>query len=70
MPDDPFDANGRPIRYRPDADPPVLYSIGYDGKDDRGTFHLIRVGIVLEKKELWEVRPTGLISMVVLASSS
>ncbi len=40
VPDDPFGTNGRPISYRPDADPPVLYSIGYDGKDDRGAFSL------------------------------
>ena len=33
---DPFDANDKPIRYLPKYNPPVLYSVGYDGKDDGG----------------------------------
>lgn len=36
VPSDPFDANDNPIRYLPKYNPPVLYSVGYDGKDDGG----------------------------------
>jgi len=36
VPSDPFDANDKPIRYLPKYNPPVLYSVGYDGKDDGG----------------------------------
>jgi len=36
VPTDPFDANDHPIRYLPKYNPPVLYSVGQDGKDDGG----------------------------------
>jgi hypothetical protein len=36
VPTDPFDPAGRSIRYRPDASPPTLYSVGVDGIDDGG----------------------------------
>ncbi|HUU59585.1 MAG TPA: hypothetical protein VMZ50_08580 [Phycisphaerae bacterium] len=38
LPSDPFSADGEPIRYAPDKDKPVLYSVGQDGKDDGGAF--------------------------------
>ncbi|GMU38141.1 MAG: hypothetical protein KJ057_14000 [Phycisphaerae bacterium] len=41
VPEDPFADRGAPIRYTPDADPPVLYSVGPDGTDDGG--HLRRL---------------------------
>ena len=34
VPSDPFDANDHPIRYLPKYNPPVLYSVGQDGRDD------------------------------------
>jgi hypothetical protein len=37
VPLDPFDPNDGPIRYRPDAPSPLLYSIGGNGVDDGGT---------------------------------
>jgi len=40
IPSDPFSPDGAPIGYRPDADPPVLYSVGDDGVDDGGEFVL------------------------------
>ncbi len=36
VPLDPFVDDGTPIRYRPDPDDAVLYSVGYDGGDDGG----------------------------------
>lgn len=36
LPTDPFDAGDRPIRYLLHHDPPLLYSVGEDGKDDGG----------------------------------
>ena len=38
VPLDPFGDQGRVLGYRPDADPPVLYSTGPDGVDDSGAF--------------------------------
>ncbi len=50
VPDDPFSETPRPIGYRPDANPPVLYSMGEDGEDDRGAFVLNKEGGV----DWWE----------------
>lgn len=36
VPADPFARDGAAIRYAPDANPPVLYSVYLDGKDDGG----------------------------------
>ena len=44
IPADPFAKDGRPISYTPDADPPVLYSVGADGVDDGGAFKLRESG--------------------------
>ncbi|GJM24468.1 MAG: hypothetical protein DHS20C16_08830 [Phycisphaerae bacterium] len=38
IPRDPFFNGDRPVRYLPDADPPVLYCVGPDGIDDGGLF--------------------------------
>jgi hypothetical protein len=38
VPDDPYSAGPQPIRYLPDADPPILYSVGENGEDDGGEF--------------------------------
>ncbi len=38
IPSDPFTADGQTFRYLPTAQPPVLYSVGVDGLDDRGVF--------------------------------
>ena len=38
VPSDPFTADDSPLRYAPDADPPVLYSVGPNGRDDGGWF--------------------------------
>ena len=38
IPTDPFTADNQPLRYCPDADPPVLYSIDRDGRDDGGVY--------------------------------
>lgn len=37
VPVDPFATIDRPMTYRPDSSPPVLYSVGEDGVDDGGT---------------------------------
>lgn len=37
VPSDPFDPANGPIRYLPKHDPPVLYSVGPNGKDDGGS---------------------------------
>lgn len=37
VPCDPFDPANGPIRYLPKRDPPELYSIGFNGKDDGGS---------------------------------
>lgn len=36
LPTDPFDASNRPLHYISDHSPPLLYSVGLDGKDDGG----------------------------------
>jgi hypothetical protein len=46
VPQDPLAAYGRPLGYRPDATPPVLYSVGLDGIDQGGQFVLRRDGSV------------------------
>ena len=38
VPADPFTKGGQAIRYCPKADPPLLYSVSRDGKDDGGRF--------------------------------
>lgn len=37
VPADPMAADGRAFAYKPRANPPVIYSVGEDGKDDGGT---------------------------------
>lgn len=37
LPSDPMAADGRTFGYHPAAQPPVIYSIGFDGVDDGGT---------------------------------
>ena len=37
VPRDPFDPANGPIRYLPKRDPPALYSMGFNGKDDGGS---------------------------------
>jgi hypothetical protein len=37
VPLDPMAVGATPMRYRPEAKPPVVYSVGEDGKDDGGT---------------------------------
>lgn len=44
VPEDPFAADGRPLGYRPDADPRVIYSVGLDGVDNGGRFALRPAG--------------------------
>jgi hypothetical protein len=46
VPDDPFAPDVRPIGYRPNATPPVLYSINLNGVDDNGAFALTPKGDV------------------------
>lgn len=36
VPRDPLAIDGRALAYRPDAEPPVLYSVGENGRDDGG----------------------------------
>ena len=38
VPVDPFDSPGRPLRYQPDLESPLLYSVGQNGVDDGGSF--------------------------------
>jgi hypothetical protein len=38
VPDDPFDNPGQPLRYLPNAQRPILYSIGSDGEDRGGQY--------------------------------
>ena len=40
VPIDPFAADGRTIGYLPNADPPVLYSVGEDGVDGGGHYEI------------------------------
>jgi hypothetical protein len=44
IPIDPFSATGEPIRYRPDAERAILYSIGRNGTDDRGQYQTLSGG--------------------------
>jgi len=37
IPLDPFASDGRTIAYKPEADPPILYSVGKNGVDEGGT---------------------------------
>ncbi len=64
VPADPMAFPPKPIGYRPDASPPVLYSIGSDGVDDGGTFRLTEHNTVRSDKLdlvffLDEGRPTS-----------
>jgi len=38
IPLDPFAADGRTIAYKPEADPPILYSVGKNGVDEGGIY--------------------------------
>ncbi|MCK4625278.1 MAG: hypothetical protein KAV00_08215 [Phycisphaerae bacterium] len=38
VPDDPFDNPGQPLRYLPNAQQPILYSIGSNGEDQGGQY--------------------------------
>ncbi|MFQ5491885.1 MAG: hypothetical protein ACE5GE_14295 [Phycisphaerae bacterium] len=38
VPQDPFEPDGGPIRYRPGGDDPMLYSVGVNGLDEGGVF--------------------------------
>ena len=38
VPDDPFDNPGQPLRYLPNAQRPILYSIGGNGQDQGGVW--------------------------------
>ncbi len=51
IPADPFAADGRSLGYRPDAPKPVLYSVGADGKDDRGEYELREPSVIV-----WDAR--------------
>lgn len=44
IPLDPFAEKATPIQYVPSAIPPVLYSVGMDGVDEGGKYHLRRNG--------------------------
>ncbi len=44
VPVDPFSAQSWSIRYRPDIERPLLYSVGYDGQDDDGTVIILKDG--------------------------
>ncbi len=45
LPADPMRADGRTFGYLPRAKPPILYSVGNDGKDDGGAFRSDTVGL-------------------------
>jgi len=51
VPDDPHAADGGKIGYKPNAEPPILYSVNLDGIDQRGEFGLDPEGSVD-----WEVK--------------
>jgi hypothetical protein len=53
IPTDPFCPDRTPIGYRPDADPPVLYSVGTDGVDDGGEFAVTNSGNVDLNSKDW-----------------
>ncbi len=40
VPPDPFHVDAAPLRYLPENDPPLLYSVGPNAKDDRGLYVL------------------------------
>ena len=44
VPLDPFNPTGGPLRYRPAATPPILYSVHEDGVDDGGEYDTRRWG--------------------------
>ncbi len=46
IPVDPFADPPAPLRYAPNNDPPVIYSVNSDGQDDRGRFALRKEGTV------------------------
>jgi hypothetical protein len=69
LPVDPFAGGGQPLGYRPDASPPVVYSVGADGVDDAGQWELAPSGgVSRDSKDLVfflngdrpRVRPTSL----------
>jgi len=52
LPMDPF-ADGKPIGYRPDADPPYLYTVFEDGVDQGGEYKLNPLGFVERSSPDW-----------------
>ena len=46
IPFDPFAADDRPISYRPESAPRILYSVGSDGVDDGGAYAMRRGGSI------------------------
>ena len=50
VPIDPMAAGDRPISYLPDAQQPILYSIGENGKDDGGAYFVNEQGYVQREK--------------------
>jgi len=52
LPLDPF-ADGKPIGYRPDAEPPFLYSIFKDGIDQGGQYKIASGGYVARDSPDW-----------------
>jgi hypothetical protein len=41
VPLDPFSADGGPLSYLPNHDPPIVYSVGYNGVDDGGSTKIL-----------------------------
>ncbi len=59
VPADPFD--GRPLRYRRDGEEAIVYSAGFDGKDDggeRATLNTYKEGTDIGFR-LWDVDKRG-----------
>lgn len=50
LPEDTFSATLEPLRYLPDADRPLLYSVGPNGQDDKGMFATTQSGAVIEDR--------------------
>ncbi len=48
LPHDPFATDGRTFGYKPNAEPPILYSVAHDAQDDDGDFALKRDGSIDE----------------------
>ncbi|GJM24469.1 MAG: hypothetical protein DHS20C16_08840 [Phycisphaerae bacterium] len=50
VPEDPFAHDNKPIQYVPEAESPLLYSVGKDGVDDGGRFALRAPGVIDREK--------------------